>query len=49
MVFAGPGTDYLHPLVGHMIQSRSLYQYLGNPLYHKRKMMDYLFPRKSEV
>jgi alkylation response protein AidB-like acyl-CoA dehydrogenase len=49
MVFAGPGTDYLHPLVGHMILSRSLYQYLGNPLYHKRKMMDCLFPRKAEV
>lgn len=48
MVFAGPGTDYSHPLVAHMIQSRSLYQYLGNPLYHKRMMMDYLFPRASK-
>ncbi len=48
MVFAGPGTDYSHPLVAHMIQSRSLYQYLGNPLYHKRMMMDYLFPRVSK-
>ena len=45
MVFAGPGTDYSHPLVAHMIQSRSLYQYLGNPLHHKRMMMDCLFPR----
>jgi alkylation response protein AidB-like acyl-CoA dehydrogenase len=46
MVFAGPGTALEHPLVAHTITSRMLYQYLGDPLYHKRRMMDELFPRR---
>ena len=45
MVFAGPGTDYQHPLMAHSIMAHTLYQYLGTPLHHKRKMMDVLYPR----
>ena len=41
-VHAGVGTDRQHPLVPHIIMSRSLYQYLGDPRYHKRRMMDAL-------
>ena len=41
-VHAGVGTDRQHPLVPHLIMSRSLYQYLGDPRYHKRRMMDAL-------
>ncbi|MDH3442785.1 MAG: acyl-CoA/acyl-ACP dehydrogenase [Deltaproteobacteria bacterium] len=48
MVFAGPGTDYKHPLMAHSVLAHSLYQYLGTPLYHKRAMVDALYPRKSE-
>jgi alkylation response protein AidB-like acyl-CoA dehydrogenase len=48
MVFAGPGTDYKHPLMAHSVLAHSLYQYLGTPLYHKRAMVDALFPRKAE-
>jgi alkylation response protein AidB-like acyl-CoA dehydrogenase len=44
MVHAGPGTALDHPLVCHTILSRTLYQYLGDPLYHKRRMMDALYP-----
>lgn len=44
MVFAGPGTSMEHPLVPHTITSRTLYQFLGDPNYHKEKMMDALFP-----
>lgn len=44
MVFAGPGTSLDHPLVPHTITSRNLYQFLGDPNYHKEKMMDALFP-----
>lgn len=47
MVFAGPGTDYKHPLMAHSVMAHTLYQYLGTPLYHKRKMVDVLFPRKG--
>jgi alkylation response protein AidB-like acyl-CoA dehydrogenase len=45
MVFAGPGTDYKHPLMAHSVLAHSLYQYLGTPLYHKRAMVDVLYPR----
>jgi alkylation response protein AidB-like acyl-CoA dehydrogenase len=48
MVFAGPGTDYKHPLMAHSVLAHSLYQYLGTPLYHKRAMVDALYPRKSK-
>ena len=48
MVFAGPGTDYKHPLMAHSVLAHSLYQYLGTPLYHKRAMVDALYPRKAE-
>ena len=44
MVFAGPGTDYKHPLMAHSVLAHALYQYLGAPLYHKRAMMDIRFP-----
>jgi alkylation response protein AidB-like acyl-CoA dehydrogenase len=47
MVFAGPGTDYKHPLMAHSVMAHTLYQYLGTPLYHKRKMVDALFPREG--
>jgi alkylation response protein AidB-like acyl-CoA dehydrogenase len=46
MVFAGPGTDYGHPLMAHSVLAHTLYQYLGTPAHHKRLMMDVLFPRK---
>ena len=48
MVFAGPGTDYQHPLMAHSVMAHTLYQYLGTPLHHKRKMMDALYPRANE-
>ena len=48
MVFAGPGTDYKHPLMAHSVLAHTLYQYLGTPLYHKRAMMDALYPRKAK-
>ena len=48
MVFAGPGTDYKHPLMAHSVLAHSLYQYLGTPLYHKRAMVDALYPRRAE-
>ncbi len=47
MVFAGPGTDYQHPLMAHSVMAHTLYQYLGTPLQHKRKMMDALYPRAN--
>jgi len=43
-VWAGPGTALDHPLMAHHIASRVLYQYLGDPAYHKRRMMDALYP-----
>jgi alkylation response protein AidB-like acyl-CoA dehydrogenase len=46
MVFAGPGTDYGHPLMAHSVLAHTIYQYLGTPAHHKRLMMDVLFPRK---
>jgi alkylation response protein AidB-like acyl-CoA dehydrogenase len=49
MVFAGPGTDYKHPLMAHSVLAHSLYQYLGTPLYHKRAMVDALYPRKGST
>ena len=45
MVFAGAGTDYKHPLMAHSVLANSLYQYLGTPLFHKRAMVDALYPR----
>ena len=44
MVFAGPGTDYQHPLMAHSVLAHTLYQYLGTPLHHKRKMMELSYP-----
>ena len=49
MVFAGPGTDYKHPLMAHSVLAHSLYQYLGTPLYHKRAMLDALYPRQAKL
>src|SRR3990172_2787621 len=48
MVFAGPGTDYQHLLIAHSVMAHTLYQYLGTPAHHKRKMMDALYPRASK-
>jgi alkylation response protein AidB-like acyl-CoA dehydrogenase len=48
MVFAGPGTDYGHPLMAHSVLAHTLYQYLGTPLHHKGKMMDALYPRERQ-
>jgi alkylation response protein AidB-like acyl-CoA dehydrogenase len=47
MVHAGPGTDLDHPLMGHTIASRALYQILGTPDDHKRRMMDLRFPSQA--
>ncbi len=47
MVWAGPGTDYQHPMMAHSVMAHTLYQYLGTPLHHKRKMMDLLYPREG--
>lgn len=45
MVWAGPGTDYSHPMMAHSVLAHTLYQYLGAPPHHKRLMMDALYPR----
>jgi len=45
MVWAGPGTDYGHPMMAHSVLAHTLYQYLGTPGHHKRLMMDTLYPR----
>jgi alkylation response protein AidB-like acyl-CoA dehydrogenase len=45
MVWAGPGTDYSHPMMAHSVLAHTLYQYLGAPPHHKRLMMDALCPR----
>ena len=45
MVWAGPGTDYSHPMMAHSVLAHTLYQYLGTPGQHKRLMMDALYPR----
>jgi alkylation response protein AidB-like acyl-CoA dehydrogenase len=45
MVWAGPGTDYSHPMMAHSVLAHTLYQYLGTPADHKRLMMDALYPR----
>lgn len=47
MVFAGPGTDYRHPLMAHSVLAHALYQSLGSPLHNKRAMMDIRFPRRA--
>ena len=47
MVWAGPGTDYSHPMMAHSVLAHTLYQYLGTPAHHKRKMIDALYPRAS--
>jgi len=44
MVWAGPGTDYGHPMMAHSVLAHTLYQYLGTPGQHKRLMMDALYP-----
>jgi alkylation response protein AidB-like acyl-CoA dehydrogenase len=44
MVWAGPGTDYGHPMMAHSVLAHTLYQYLGTPGHHKRLMMDALYP-----
>ena len=49
MVFAGAGTDYKHPLMAHSVLANSLYQYLGTPLFHKRAMVDALYPRVKSL
>ncbi len=45
MVWAGPGTDYGHPMMAHSVLAHTLYQYLGTPALHKRLMMESLYPR----
>jgi len=45
MVWAGPGTDYGHPMMAHSVLAHTLYQYLGTPGHHKRLMIDALYPR----
>ena len=45
MVWAGPGTDYSHPMMAHSVLAHTLYQYLGTPGHHKRLMVDALYPR----
>lgn len=45
VVWAGPGTDYGHPMMAHSVLAHTLYQYLGTPAHHKRLMMDALYPR----
>jgi alkylation response protein AidB-like acyl-CoA dehydrogenase len=45
MVWAGPGTDYDHPMMAHSVLAHTLYQYLGTPAHHKQLMMDALYPR----
>ena len=47
MVWAGPGTDYSHPMMAHSVLAHTLYQYLGTPGHHKRLMMDALYPRAN--
>jgi len=47
MVWAGPGTDYGHPMMAHSVLAHTLYQYLGTPGHHKRLMMDALYPRAT--
>ena len=47
MVWAGPGTDYGHPMMAHSVLAHTLYQYLGTPGHHKRLMIDALYPRAT--
>lgn len=39
-VFAGPGTDFDHPLMPHSVACRSLFPFLGNSAYHRARMID---------
>jgi alkylation response protein AidB-like acyl-CoA dehydrogenase len=48
MVWAGPGTDYSHPMMAHSVLAHTLYQYLATPGHHKRLMMDALYPRAGQ-
>ena len=48
MVWAGPGTDYSHPMMAHSVLAHTLYQYLGTPGHHKRLMIDALYPRAEQ-
>ena len=43
MVHAGPGTDYLHPLMVHSVLAHAL-PVSGHADYHKRRMVDALYP-----
>jgi alkylation response protein AidB-like acyl-CoA dehydrogenase len=45
-VFAGPGTALDHPLHAHTLVSRTLYQFLGDPAYHKERMIQALVEEK---
>jgi alkylation response protein AidB-like acyl-CoA dehydrogenase len=47
MVWAGPGTDYSHPMMAHSVLAHTLYQYLGTPGHHKRLMVDALYPKAN--
>lgn len=49
MVWAGAGTDYKHPLMAHSVLAHSLYQHLGTPLFHKRAMVDAMYPRSEKA
>jgi alkylation response protein AidB-like acyl-CoA dehydrogenase len=49
MVHAGPGTDYDHPLMAHSVLAHTLYQYLGTPQHHRRRMIDTLIPRQQRA
>jgi hypothetical protein len=35
--------------MAHSVLAHSLYQYLGTPLYHKRAMVDVLYPRAGKT
>src|SRR5207342_776327 len=48
MVWAGPGTDYSHPMMAHSVLAHTLYQYLGTPGHHKKLMVDALYPRAED-
>ena len=48
MVFAGPGTDYKHPLMAHSVWRIRCISISARPLYHKRAMVDALYPRKAK-
>jgi len=35
-------------LMAHSVLAHTLYQHLGTPLYHKRAMVDALYPRRAK-